>query len=198
MAKRKSGCRRKNIYMTPRATRLKNKKDKLWKMYEAVPCAFNYLNFTSTTVLYQSVPNCKTKPKQFWTYSNSKLKMKANIPTLKDDQGNLAKTDKEKAAMLNIFFRSVFTIEDLNSLPTLDIEFHGRPLCNISFETVRTKLRSLKPDKDPGPDDIHPYLLRKLANSLCHPLSILFTKSLEEMNAHYTWKEGHITPLHKK
>ena len=35
-------------------------------------------------------------------------------------------------------------------------------------------------------------------NSLCHRLSILFTKSLEEMNAHYTWKEGHITPLHKK
>ena len=99
--------------------------------------------------------------------------------------------------MLNIFFRSVFTIDDLNSLATLDIEFHGRPLYNIKFsvEMVRTKLRSLKPDKAPGPDGIHPY---ELANSLCHPLSILFTKSLEEMNAHYTWKEGHITPLRKK
>ena len=63
---------------------------------------------------------------------------------------------------------------------------------------VRTKLRSLKPDIASGLDGIHPYLLRELANSLCHPLSILFTKSLEEMNAHYTWKEGHIKPLHKK
>ena len=35
VAKRKSGCWRKNIYMTPQATRLKNKKDKLWKMYKA-------------------------------------------------------------------------------------------------------------------------------------------------------------------
>ena len=63
---------------------------------------------------------------------------------------------------------------------------------------VWTKLRSLKPDKTPGPDGIHPYLLHKLASSLCHTLSILFTKSLDEMNAHYTWKEGHITSLHKK
>ena len=63
---------------------------------------------------------------------------------------------------------------------------------------VRTQLRSFKPDNAPGPDGIRPYLLRELANSLCHPQSILFTKSLEEMNAYYTWKEGHIAPLHKK
>ena len=31
--------------------------------------------------------NCKTKPKLFWTYSNSKLNTKPKIPTLKDDQG---------------------------------------------------------------------------------------------------------------
>ena len=140
----------------------------------------------------------KTKSKQFWADSNSKLKTKAKILTLKDDQCNLAKTDQEKAAMLNIFFRSVFTIEDLNSLPLLDIKLYGRPLCNITFlvGTVRTKLRI--PDKAPCPDGTHPYLLCKLANFLCHPLSILFTKSLEEMNAHYTWKEGHFTPRHKK
>ena len=67
--------------------------------------------------------------------------------------------------------------------------------CNIEFsvEIVRTKLRSIKPEKASGPDGIHTYLLRKLASSLCYPLSILFTKSLEEMNGHYTWKEGHIT-----
>ena len=161
-------------------------------MDKAVPCAFNYLNFTSTKNHLRSLTrslrynfeasiaaNCKTKPKQFWSYSNSKLKTKA-------------KTDQEKAAMLNIFFRSVFTIEDLNSLPILDIEFYGQPLCNIKFlvEIVRTKLRSLKPGKASGPDGIHPYLLRELDNSLCHPLSILFTKSLEKMNAHYTWKES--------
>ena len=29
-------------------------------------------------------------------------------------------------------------------------------------------------------------------------MSILFIKSHEEMNSHYTWKEGHITSLHKK
>ena len=192
MAKRKSGCRRKNIYITPQATRLKNKKDKLWKIYKAV---INYSNFTRTKNHLRSLTrslrynfevsiaaNCKTKPKQFWAYSNSKLKTKVKIPTLKDDQGYLAKTDQEKAAMLNILFRSVFTIEDLSLIPTLDIEFHGRPLCTIKFLVglVRTKLRSFKLDKAPGPDSIHPYLLRKLANSLCHPLSILFTKSLEE------------------
>ena len=64
------------IYMTPQATHLKNKKDKLWKMYKAVPCAFNYftsiknhLRSLSRSLWYKfeasiSV-NCKTKPKQF-------------------------------------------------------------------------------------------------------------------------------------
>ena len=49
--------------------------------------------------------NSKTKSKLFWAYSNSKLKTRAKIPTFKDDQGKLAKTDKEKAAML--FFSAV-------------------------------------------------------------------------------------------
>ena len=110
VAKRKSGCRCKNIYMTHQATRFKNKKDKLWKPYKAVPCVFNYLNFTGTKNHLRSLTrslrynfeasitaNCKNKPKQFWAYSNSKTK--AKIRTLKDDQGSLAKTDLEKAAM---------------------------------------------------------------------------------------------------
>ena len=82
------------------------------KICNAVPCAFNYSNLTnsknhlmSLTLRYDFedsiAANCKTKSKLFWDYSNSKLKTKAKIPTLKDDQGNLARTDQEKSAMLN-------------------------------------------------------------------------------------------------
>ena len=58
-------------------------------------------------------------------------------------------------------------------------------ILKFRFEMIRIKLRSLKPDKAPGPDGIHPYLLRELANSLCHPLSILFTKRQSRIYKEY-------------
>ena len=71
------------------------------------------------------------------------------------------------------------------------------PLARVMGVGRQQQDQTKKPDKATGPDDIHPYLFCELTISLCHPLSILFAKSFEEMNAHYTCKEGHIS-LHKK
>ena len=66
--------------------------------------------------------------------------------------------------MLNINFCGVFIIEDLSSIPTLDIKSPRQPLCTIEFsvEMVRTKIRGLKPTKAPRPDGIDTYLLHEL------------------------------------
>jgi hypothetical protein len=40
-------------------------------------------------------------------------------------------------------------------------------------EMVLKQLNSLKIDKSPGPDELHPRLLKELAKSLAKPLSIL-------------------------
>jgi hypothetical protein len=44
------------------------------------------------------------------------------------------------------------------NIPKLDI-------LNISTETIKKKLDNLKIDKSPGPDNIHPRILRELSNN---------------------------------
>ena len=62
--------------------------------------------------------NAKDKPKQFWSYTRSRLKTRQKIPPLKKPDGTKANTPKEKADLLNEFFSSVFTIEDTDNIPS--------------------------------------------------------------------------------
>ena len=73
------------------------------------------------------------------------------------------------------FFSSVFTEEDDLVMPELDINPYIPKLdiLNISTETIKKKLDNLKIDKSPGPDNIHPRILRELSNILSEPLSII-------------------------
>jgi hypothetical protein len=45
-------------------------------------------------------------------------------------------------------------------------------------EMVLKQLNSLKIDKSPGPDELHPRLLKELAKSLTKPFGIIFNQSL--------------------
>ena len=64
----------------------------------------------------------------------------------------------------------------------MSIYYAGIPLTSIVItrEMVSEKLNSLNPGKSTGLDGWHPYFLRSLADILCDPLLILFTKSLKE------------------
>ena len=57
-------------------------------------------------------------------------------------------------------------------------------LTDVSFtcEDVVKLLQGLKPDKSPGPDMIHPCVLKERAYELAYPLFRLFRKSLDEGN----------------
>ena len=88
------------------------------------------------------------------------------------DKKTLTSSDSEKANVLADFFSSVFTEEDDLVMPELDI---NPDIPNISAETIKKKLDNLKIDKSPGPDNIHPRILRELSNILSEPLSIFIT-----------------------
>jgi hypothetical protein len=91
------------------------------------------------------------------------------------DKKTLTSSDSEKANVLADFFSSVFTEEDDLVMPELDI---NPDIPNISAETIKKKLDNLKIDKSPGPDNIHPRILRELSNILSEPLSIFIATHL--------------------
>ena len=45
---------------------------------------------------------------------------------------------------------------------------------------VHRKLASLKVDKSPGPDGMHPRVLQEMANTLDTPLAMPFNKSIKD------------------
>ncbi len=53
-------------------------------------------------------------------------------------------------------------------------------------------------EKTPGPDGVHPLILRNCNEAFAKPLCYIFKKSLEDGKVPSDWKLAHITPLHKK
>jgi Reverse transcriptase (RNA-dependent DNA polymerase) len=68
----------------------------------------------------------------------------------------------------------------------------------ITEVAVLTALKKLNPTKSPGPDGLHPRLLRECAEELAHPLAKIFQGSLNEGKLLNEWKDANVTPVFKK
>ena len=80
---------------------------------------------------------------------------------------------------LNGYFSSVFTREDINSLPVPDAKFQEaksdylRPLI-VTPEMVANKIKAMKDNKSPGLDGIPPKLLMETVEQISVPLARVF------------------------
>ena len=61
-------------------------------------------------------------------------------------------------------------------------------------ETVRKKLQSIQPDKAPGPDGLHPRVLKGCSSSLAKPMYWI----LETGQIPLDWKQALVTPIFYK
>eukprot|EP00112_Aurelia_sp_Birch-Aquarium-sp1_P011593 Seg2436.1 transcript_id=Seg2436.1/GoldUCD/mRNA.D3Y31 product="LINE-1 reverse transcriptase" protein_id=Seg2436.1/GoldUCD/D3Y31 len=147
-----------------------------------------------------SRPRMGHKTKALWMSSNALTKTRCAVPNLIQSNGTLTENDTDKVEELNKYFKSVFTNEDLAIIPAFENRSEDDSLEDIEInETIVLKqLENLKVNKSPGPDCLHPRLLKELSSELKGPLTILFTRSLGEGVLPRVWKDANITPIHKK
>jgi hypothetical protein len=95
---------------------------------------------------------------------------------------------------------SVFTNENTELNPTPQSTTPETPLqlLEITEKDVLKKLTKLNSSKSPGPDAMHPRVLRELGSTISKPLAIIMTKSLEEGVLPHGWKTANVTPIYKK
>ncbi|KFO63841.1 hypothetical protein N302_09895, partial [Corvus brachyrhynchos] len=67
----------------------------------------------------------------------------------------------------------------------------------VGEDQVQDRLRNLKMHKSVGPAEIHPRVLRELAEKVAKSLSILFEVSSQSSEAPTAGKRGNITPHFK-
>ena len=113
--------------------------------------------------------DAKTNPKAFYQYVASKTKSKETIPNLQKSNGSLTEDDLGKAEELNNFFSSVFTADDADTIPSPDPKSSVKIIDFVlDNDQMSLALKALKQGKSPGPDSIHPIILKNLAEELAH------------------------------
>ena len=75
---------------------------------------------------------------------------------------------------------------------------HPLSSIHITSDIVFNKLSTLKSNKSPGPDGLHPLVLKEAAAQLCIPFSMLFRRSFDEGHLPDDWKTANIVPVFKK
>ena len=106
----------------------------------------------------------------------------------------------EPSVSLNMQFASVFTTEDTENLPQspeLNLQ-HLLESLEVTENQVREKLKKLRSDKAPGPDLVHPHILKTFANTISKPLALIYNLTLTQQTLPNIWKTGNITAIFKK
>jgi hypothetical protein len=142
----------------------------------------------------------RKNPKAFFKHANSKMKTRDGVAELTDREGKVAETDCERANMLNTFFASVQTREECTNLPRPPERDLTRTLAEVTVTEEMTvkQIDRLNQNKSPGPDTIHPRVIKEAKAELAEPLTIIFNKSIAESKLPEDWKMGQITPIFKK
>ena len=141
----------------------------------------------------------RNNKRAFFKYCNSRMTVKPEIITVKDQNGQLVDDDKEIAEVMVDYFSTVYTDHRGAQMPKMD-DMTDEQIDDIIFtpESVEKQLQNLNINKSCGPDEIHPHVLQKTAKAMSVPLALIFQKSLNEGICPDEWKRANVTPIHKK
>ena len=133
--------------------------------------------------------------KKFWQYTKS-LKANNSGIGIFSVNGEDYSDMNGKAEALSCQYISVFTDEDLTSLPTMD----GTPFptienLHIDVEGINKLLLGINPKKASGPDGIPSRLLKELHEEFAPVITEIFSQSLEKESLSEDWLTANITAI---
>ncbi|VDP95668.1 unnamed protein product [Echinostoma caproni] len=134
-------------------------------------------------------------PKQSYAYLRRRIKPTPDLPTLAKD-GALAEKDEDKAEMLASYYASMYASASGTLIHLLDTDT-ALKWAPLTIGEVALELRQLKVHHSPGPDVMHPLILKELAEELAASLCNLFSLSFTQVRLPRQWKDAAIVPLPK-
>ena len=136
--------------------------------------------------------------KSFWKFVNAKKQEPTTISSLKSG-GKIIFDSKGKATAFNDQFSSVFTSENVSTMPDLgQSAFPAMDHINVTCDGVLKLLQSLDIKKATGPDTLPARLLKEFADEISPILTYIFQKSLDSGIIPSDWREANISPIFKK
>ena len=147
--------------------------------------------------------NIKNDSKSFYAYVRSKQKVRELVGPLENNSENIISDRFQMAEVLNEYFNSGFTTEDISSLPVPFTKFEGNKSEHlgqlfVTPDMIAKKIKNMKNSKSPGVDGIPPKLVKEIVEQISTQLAKLFNLSLREGIVPPEWKEANITLLFKK
>src|ERR1043165_7041498 len=105
--------------------------------------------------------------------------------------------------MLNTYFKSVFTKENTNYVPTASKEAKGGRVLmmeeiGITSDKIVRAINSLRNNKAAGIDEINTTMLKRTCKSIEEPLTLIYKDSLPLGVIPIDWKLANVTPISKK
>ena len=193
--------------------RLVRKKKRAWKVYKLYNTSesrdrYKELEREATKKIRNAKRNMEKKlanskggnnSRKFANYIKSKTKTRISVGPLKSKEGTLLTEESEIAGELNTFFASVFTTEDVETVPNKAMETETvLNSVQITEGKIREKIQNLKQNSAAGPDGIGPHVLKAAVNELSKPLAYIFRESLKSGQVPRDWKHARVTPIYKK
>jgi hypothetical protein len=152
----------------------------IWERFHEKRREVKYLIRSKRAAYLRNISNsCSSEPNLFWSYFN-RLTRHSSIPDTVEFNGNTYSDTKTKAEAFNTYFTSVFNndISEPSSLPSSPFTCDIISTLELSMEELLSALQSVNPSKTPGPDGLHPKILKECANELANSLCLIFNKSL--------------------
>jgi len=135
---KKSNIKKTCLWLIEKVKKAIKNRNKIWKRYRCTKSNTDYERYKAnrnqvTKELCKArkvfeeklAQDLKDNPKSFYRYVHSRTKSKDKVGPLKDLVGNVIDDDKGMCDMLNDFFGSVFTTENVADIPEVNRLFNA-------------------------------------------------------------------------